>query len=624
MLSFHLQKNLRDFQLDLKLELENQTLSLIGHSGCGKTTTLQLLAGLQKPDQGQMILNNRTLIDTDSNVFVPAENRRIGYVFQDYALFPHLSVRENILYGIGHLGRSEQETRLEEVLSLLQLEAFEEVFPSQLSGGQQQRVAIARALVTQPELLLLDEPLSALDVSTRGHVRTELKQLLNSLSIPCIVVTHDFEDARVLGDEMAVIDKGKLIQKGTPEQLAKTPSSSFVAQFIGTNLVVEPDPIHTGKSVMIAFDPWLAEVSRESSGERYEWVGTIKDIKYFGAFNRLHIEGDHRLMADVPIQTTVFGLGEQVFISVKEQEARVYQSSMPIEEQRVQTNDLEPQKTLVLKRRRYKKINMIGTVTSMLIVIGFLIVFSGLKGFAGTSHGTNQTTMVAFIAANATDPVNAIITQYENAHPSLAIKASYAGTQVIQTQLEQGAPADLFLSADLSHIEALKKEGLVKQFYKVSNNHEVIIVPKNNPDHITSLQDLATKNTKIIIGVDNVPIGQYTRQIFKNAESDYGPNFENKVMGHVVSTETNVKQILEKISMGQGNAGVVYLTDVTAAYRNKVTIINIPKKYNLISTNYIAVPTKAPYPGQGQALLKYMLSSSGQSVFRKFHYDPVN
>ncbi|WEG14607.1 molybdate ABC transporter substrate-binding protein [Pullulanibacillus sp. KACC 23026] len=624
MLTFHFQKNLRDFQLDINIELDNKTLSLIGHSGCGKTTTLQLLAGLQKPEQGQMILNGREIINTESNVFIPAENRRIGYVFQDYALFPHLSVRENILYGIRQFDRSDQENRLADVLSLLQLEAFEDVFPANLSGGQQQRVAIARALVTQPELLLLDEPLSALDVSTRGHVRTELKTLLDSLSIPCIVVTHDFEDARVLGDEMAVIDKGKLIQIGTPESLAKAPSTAFVAEFIGTNLIVQGHSEQTAENVMIAFDPWQTHVSRASTGERYEWTGVIKDISYFGAFNRLYIEGAHRLMADIPIQSNGFDLGEQVFIAVKEQEARVYQSRRPIEEPLNQIEDSFFQKKAVLKRRRLKKIQMIGTMVSMILVIGLLIVFSGMKGFAGTGHSTKQTTMVALIAANATDPVNDIISQYEKSHPELTIKASYAGTQIIQTQLEQGDQADFFLSADLSHIQSLKKEGLVKKFYKVSNNHEVIIVPKNNPAHITSLKDLANKKTKLIIGVDNVPIGQYTRQVFQNAAQDYGAQFENQVMDHVASTETNVKQILEKVSMGDGDAGVVYLTDVTAAYKNKVRIIQIPKAYNVVSSNYIAVPTHAPHPKKGQSFLKYMRSSKGQAVFKKLHYDPIN
>jgi molybdenum ABC transporter molybdate-binding protein len=253
-----------------------------------------------------------------------------------------------------------------------------------------------------------------------------------------------------------------------------------------------------------------------------------------------------------------------------------------------------------------------------------LLFFSGAKGFGGVTEAKNAITMEALIAANATDPFNQIITNYKKSHPSIDVKASYAGTQVIQTQLENGSPADLFLSANLSHIQQVQKEGLVKSFYKVSNNHEVIIVPKNNPAHITSIEDLATKHPKLIIGVDNVPIGQYTRQIFKNVAKVKGNDFDKKVMGNVVSTETNVKQILEKIALGEGDAGIVYVTDVTKSYQDKVTIIPISKKYNLTSTNYIAVPIHAPHKKQAEAFLNYILSSNGQDVFKQFHYDPLN
>ncbi|HSU79822.1 MAG TPA: molybdate ABC transporter substrate-binding protein [Candidatus Angelobacter sp.] len=625
MLSFHLQKNLRDFTLDIKLEMENKTLALIGHSGCGKSTTLQLLAGLQMPDQAHIQLDGKVLIDTNDKVMVPVEQRHIGYVFQDYALFPHLTVRENVLYGIKHFDRTEQETRLEEVLSLLQLEAFEDVLPASLSGGQQQRVALARALVTRPSLLLLDEPLSALDVTTRGHVRTELKVVLESLSIPSIVVTHDYEDARVLGDRIAVIDQGKLIQIGTPEEIGKRPASPFVAQFVGTNLVVGDETDTNGKRRLLAFDPWKVKVTREPMKSDYQWAGTITDMANFGAFNRLFIHGNEHLVADIPSEDTTYHLGESVFVSVERSNLRVYESSPLYDHSyKPQDGNVSHSKASIIKERRKRRLKMAFTLSSMAAVMILLLFFSGAKGFGGVSEAKNSITMEALIAANATDPFNQIIVDYKKSHPSTDVKASYAGTQVVQTQLENGSPADIFLSANLSHIQQIQKEGLVKHYFKVSNNHEVIIVPKNNPAHISSIEDLATKKPKLIIGVDNVPIGQYTRQIFKKVASDKGNDFENKVMGNVVSTETNVKQILEKIALGEGDAGIVYVTDVTKSYQDKLTIIPIPQTYNLTSTNYIAVPIHAPHKKQAEAFLKYILSSNGQDVFRQFHYDPLN
>lgn len=629
MLSFHFRKKLRDFQLAIGLNLDNETLVLIGHSGCGKTTTLQLLAGLQVPDEGFVELHGRKITDTEKHIFLPTEHRRIGYVFQDYALFPHLTVRENILYGIRHFENAEQETRLHEVLSLLQLRLLEDILPASLSGGQQQRVALARALVTRPELLLLDEPLSALDVSTRGHVRRELKSLLDSLAIPCIVVTHDLEDARVLGDKMAVIDKGQMIQMATPAVMAQQPASPFVAEFIGTNLVTSAGASQDGslQTTLVAFDPWQARISREPTKARYQWDGTVRDIVHLGAFTRVHVDGPIRLMVDVPVQEQALEVGDHVYVHVADDEARVYSSPAALAEQPLDTatdEDIAHRQQSMVGKRRKNRWRMAGMMTSMAAFVGFLLVLSGVKGYASSvTSGGQQTTMEALVAANATDPMAGIIQAYEALHPGINIKASYAGTQVLQTQLEQGAPADLFLSANLSHIQALAKEGLVQKYYKVSNDHEVIIVPKNNPGHITSLKDLGTQNVKLIIGVNDVPIGQYTRQIFQKAAASYGTGFDATVMSHVVSTETNVKQILETVAMGEADAGIVYMTDVTPNFKSQVKIINIPSQYNVVSTNYIAVPTHSPHPQQAEALLQFMLSAPGQAVFKRYHYDPI-
>lgn len=237
------------------------------------------------------------------------------------------------------------------------------------------------------------------------------------------------------------------------------------------------------------------------------------------------------------------------------------------------------------------------------------------------SPTTEQIT--AFVAANATDPFNTFIKTYENSHQNVKVLASYAGTQILETQIEQGAQVDLFLSADLVHMEKLKQEGIIDQYYPVSRTHPVLVVPKHNSAGIHTLQDLGSKQMKLIIGTDTVPIGKYTRQIFKKASAGYGPDFEKQAMSHVVSFETDVKQVLQKVALGEADAGIVYRTDVSQELAKKVTLIEIPSQYNVIGMNYVAVPLKAPHPKMGQELLKLMLSKEGQGVFAEFGYDEV-
>jgi ABC-type Fe3+/spermidine/putrescine transport system ATPase subunit len=179
-----------------------------------------------------------------------------------------------------HLSPEERSARIEEAIALLGiLQALTQSKPAMLSGGEQQRVALARALVTRPKLLLLDEPLSALDVSTRSYVRAELKELLHKLAIPTIIVTHDYEDARVLADRVAVMDRGLIIQSGTPKEIAQYPANDFVAEFTGTNLTPIPGDGQEVTSA-IAFDPWKVEVGYEPKAVQYEWQGEIRDIAW--------------------------------------------------------------------------------------------------------------------------------------------------------------------------------------------------------------------------------------------------------------------------------------------------------------------------------------------------------
>jgi ABC-type Fe3+/spermidine/putrescine transport system ATPase subunit len=208
---------------------KGQVISLLGPSGCGKTTTLRLIAGFEDLDEGTVRIAGH-----DMRGKRPYE-RNVGLLFQDYALFPHMSVAENVGYGLRRRGfpRDRISKRMAEVLALVKLDGFESRRPNQLSGGQQQRVALARALATNPEVMLLDEPLSALDAKLRQELRAELQEILRRVGTTSIVVTHDQEEAMSLADNIIVMNRGRIVQRGTPTEIYNRPASRFVAEFIG-------------------------------------------------------------------------------------------------------------------------------------------------------------------------------------------------------------------------------------------------------------------------------------------------------------------------------------------------------------------------------------------------------
>jgi molybdate transport system ATP-binding protein len=206
---------------------------LFGPSGCGKTTTLRCLAGLERPEEGRIAFGKTTWFDAEKRLFLTPQQRDIGYLFQEYALFPHLSVARNIAYGLGGLSRSEQRRRVGEMLDLFQLGRLENRYPHQASGGEQQRIALARALARRPRLLLLDEPLSALDEPTREQLRAELRRLLQQFGIPVILVTHDRIEAMALADHLIVLDHGKVRQQGAIEEIFNRPADVEVARIVG-------------------------------------------------------------------------------------------------------------------------------------------------------------------------------------------------------------------------------------------------------------------------------------------------------------------------------------------------------------------------------------------------------
>jgi molybdate transport system ATP-binding protein len=220
---------LRSFELALALEVERETLALVGPSGAGKTTALGAIAGLVRPSRGRVVLGDETLFDAERGVDLPPEERRVGLVFQEYALFPHLSVEANVAFG----GRA----RARELLDRFGIAHLARARPDDLSGGERQRVALARALARDPAVLLLDEPMAALDAHTRAGVRAELQELLRELGLTTILVTHDFEDAAALADRVGVLSEGRVLQLGSPDELVAAPADAFVAGFTGGNLL---------------------------------------------------------------------------------------------------------------------------------------------------------------------------------------------------------------------------------------------------------------------------------------------------------------------------------------------------------------------------------------------------
>ena len=213
MLSVDITKQLPDFSLKIQFSIERDILVLFGPSGCGKTTTLRSIAGLLRPDSGKIVYDGQSFFDSATGVFVPPCDRHVGYMFQDFALFPHMNVRKNIWYGVKH-SEHEAESMYGNLMTLLKIEHLEKRNIGQLSGGEKQRVALARALMAKPRILLLDEPLSALDKATRLELQQELKSMQELWKIPFILVTHDLEEAKMMGDHILYMENGWQVVSG--------------------------------------------------------------------------------------------------------------------------------------------------------------------------------------------------------------------------------------------------------------------------------------------------------------------------------------------------------------------------------------------------------------------------
>jgi ABC-type sulfate/molybdate transport systems ATPase subunit len=249
-LDARLRRRIKGFDLDIAFTAENETVVLFGPSGGGKSMTIKSIAGIVRPSMGRIVVGPRVLYDSEMRLDVPARHRRVGYVPQGYALFPHLTVQGNIAFPLHNIGRSERDAQVAELVRAVGLDGLEDRLPRQLSGGQQQRVALARALAVRPELLLLDEPFSALDNAIRLELRALISTIRESASIPSVVVTHDLDDAFRLGSRIIVIDNGQVLQQGTREDIFYRPASRRVSQLVGTKNILEMKVLGFGEGAI--------------------------------------------------------------------------------------------------------------------------------------------------------------------------------------------------------------------------------------------------------------------------------------------------------------------------------------------------------------------------------------
>ena len=278
---------------------EGEFLTLLGPSGSGKTTVLRMIAGFEKPDSGSIYLGSKDVAQ------LPPYDRDVNTVFQDYALFPHMDLLANIEYGlrVKRVEKAERRTRAVEALRQVRLEGYENRKPSQLSGGQRQRVALARALVNRPSVLLLDEPLGALDLKLREQMQLELKELQREVGITFIFVTHDQEEALTMSDRIAVFNHGRIEQLGTPREIYENPQSSFVSEFVGQTNKLTLDGIR------INIRPEHIELTQNPTGTSRAIEGSVTDLIFVGASTRYRFKSvdGTSLISTNPIGTLKVG-----------------------------------------------------------------------------------------------------------------------------------------------------------------------------------------------------------------------------------------------------------------------------------------------------------------------------
>lgn len=320
---------------DIDLDVADGSLTtFLGPSGCGKTTTLRMVAGLETPTAGTIVIGNETV--HGDGVHIPPERRRIGMVFQSYAIWPHMNVFDNVAYPlkVRRMRKEELRRRTYAALKTVQLEELAERFPAQLSGGQQQRVAVARAIVFEPQILLLDEPLSNLDAKLRVQMRAEIRELQQRLGVTTLYVTHDQHEALAISDQVAVMNQGKIVQFGTPQEVYEQPVNRFVADFIGwTNflpgkttadgavevlgktIATKHLSIASGTDVHITVRPEDVRIGTNGAGQEVVFDGDVRTTMYQGRNLMCEVAvGEHLIQAHVPVDVKV-KIGETVPVS---------------------------------------------------------------------------------------------------------------------------------------------------------------------------------------------------------------------------------------------------------------------------------------------------------------------
>ena len=263
-LSFHLKKHFPSrsggFSIDIRLSAEENMTVLFGPSGAGKSLVLNMLSGIVRPDQGFVRIKEREVFNSETGINIPIRDRKIGYLFQDYALFPHMTVFENIAYGINSLPKNKIKTKVEDLLDLMRISGLEHRFPKELSGGQKQRAALARTLATEPRILLLDEPFSALDYQVREKLRADLLRIHQKYPITTFFVTHDLEEAFVMGDNIAIINNGRLEQFGAREDVFYKPKTKNVAKFLGARNIFSGMIVSLNEKAVAIENPDIGEI----------------------------------------------------------------------------------------------------------------------------------------------------------------------------------------------------------------------------------------------------------------------------------------------------------------------------------------------------------------------------
>ena len=284
--------------------VSGEFLTLLGPSGSGKTTVLRMIAGFEKPDAGSITLAGKDVSQ------LPPYDRDVNTVFQDYALFPHMSVSENIEYGLRVKGvsKDERRTQAESALSQVRLSGYGDRKPHELSGGQRQRVALARAIVNRPSVLLLDEPLGALDLKLREAMQLELKELQRALGITFIFVTHDQEEALTMSDRIAIFNQGKIEQIGTPKQIYENPATPFVSEFVGKINKI------TYNGTRVNVRPEFITVSKNASGAK-SLPGLLKDVIFSGAVTRYVVEVDKETTVIATTSDAGIEVGNNVYLN---------------------------------------------------------------------------------------------------------------------------------------------------------------------------------------------------------------------------------------------------------------------------------------------------------------------